>query len=42
MGSFLSDLFDSMIDSSGFTWPIKILLSVVVFLVLIFVLGDHF
>jgi hypothetical protein len=42
MTSLLSDLFEWLIDSSSYTWPVRLILSIVVFGILLFMFGDDF
>ncbi len=42
MGQFLSDIFDSLLDLTNLSWPVKLFFSIVVFAVLLFVFRDSF
>lgn len=41
MGRIFSDIFDWFLDGSNLTWPVKLLLSVVVGVFLLSVFGDY-
>lgn len=42
MGSFLSDIFDGLLDSAGISGIAKFVLSLIVFLALLYFLDDYF
>jgi hypothetical protein len=41
MGRIFSDIFDWFLEDSSFIWPVKLLLSLVVFVVCIYFFGDY-
>jgi hypothetical protein len=41
MGRILSDIFDWFLDSTSLAWPVKLILSLVVFVVLVALFGDY-
>lgn len=41
MGSFFSHIFDGFLDLTNLSWPVKFVVSLVAFLVLVAIFGDY-